>query len=407
VLLHKTASRVAAVTLSLLILGGCADEGSNPAAPGTEVTQDLLAKAADGHLAIVEDMVFWPWTAAAPIAPVDEARSDPINVIFVGEGADARTIRAALMTLPLERPTPLGADFGCTWNDAIGSVQLGYAEPGGWQGAAIQLQCGDYDPLRFHLRLYDMGEYTLGAVHWDLLITGTTDHQVLSWETAEQLLLADLIYGLGWGPVAPPAEINKTEGDWFRTIPAMIYGLLPPELTAVLDAVPGVDAEGSYGIANDGVAMIIGVPAGELPEDAVVIKRDLTIQFDQMIPKPFCATPTNPYVYVTGPVHFKQHTVATPSGKFLSTFHATGHLELTPFAPQMVDGEPQLLPSGKTYKVMVNEKVKGIVLDKHTLTSTFTMRFELPQKGPERGKLFLRGRVGPEGVLRHTMKLDC
>lgn len=68
-------------------------------------------------------------------------------------------------------------------------MQTAYDARAGWVGSAIQLQCGDYGPIRFHLRLFEAGDYTLANVHFELLIPNTTEHQVLSVELAEQLVV--------------------------------------------------------------------------------------------------------------------------------------------------------------------------------------------------------------------------
>ena len=82
--------------------------------------------------------------------------------------------------------------FDCTWEDAIGGHQGAYARETGWSGSAIQLQCGDYEGLRFHLRLFRAGERTIVNAHFETIIPATTEHQVLSWELAEQFAVGDL-----------------------------------------------------------------------------------------------------------------------------------------------------------------------------------------------------------------------
>ena len=72
---------------------------------------------------------------------------------------------------------------------------------------------------------------TLGNAHFELLIPGTTDHQVLSWELAEQLVTVDMVRsGLLAAAPGSTAPINAAPG--FRQIPAEIYNLLPAELRA-------------------------------------------------------------------------------------------------------------------------------------------------------------------------------
>ena len=144
---------------------------------------------------------FWPYTgtnfAGEP--------QDPINLIFFGQ-ADPRDIRAALLSLNGDRTAlgfPAEAPFNSTWDDAIGDVQTAYGATiggemalsptpargngpdrfcasRGWSGSAIQLACGAYEGMRFHLRLFKVGSWTLGNAHLDVSIPGTTEHQVIS-----------------------------------------------------------------------------------------------------------------------------------------------------------------------------------------------------------------------------------
>ena len=138
---------------------------------------------------------FWPYTGAG----LDGSASDPVNLIFVGQ-ADPVAIRNALLALDGERGgLPAGRAVQARWSDAMGDVQATYVDGEGWTGSVIQLQLGDYAPLRVHLRLFRVGapladgsSWTVGAAHFEVLIPGTADHQVLSWELAEQIVAADL-----------------------------------------------------------------------------------------------------------------------------------------------------------------------------------------------------------------------
>ena len=40
------------------------------------------------------------------------------------------------------------------------------------------------NPFRFHVRLFRQGEDTLGNAHFEFLIPGTAEHEVLSWDLA-------------------------------------------------------------------------------------------------------------------------------------------------------------------------------------------------------------------------------
>jgi len=171
----------------------------------------------------------WPFTGQT----LAGAPQDPINLIFAGE-ADPRSIRAALLSLSGDRTGvgfPATFPFDCTWKDAIGGLQTTYSETDRWEGSVIQLECGEYDPVRFHIRLFRAGPWTLANAHLDVLIPGTADHQVLTWELAEQLVMADFIRsGL---LAAPPAQSGPINPAPFREIPPVIYNGLPPGLRAL------------------------------------------------------------------------------------------------------------------------------------------------------------------------------
>ncbi len=68
-----------------------------------------------------------------------------------------RPVRVALMMLDGNRTAygfPPVAPFNCRWKEAMGANQTGYAMPSGSTASALQLECGDYGPVRFHLRLF-------------------------------------------------------------------------------------------------------------------------------------------------------------------------------------------------------------------------------------------------------------
>src|SRR5690606_11332242 len=109
--------------------------------------------------------------------------------------------------------------------------------------------------LRFHLRLYRQGDVTLGAVHFELLIPGTTEHQVLSWELAEQLVTVDLARsGLLGAPPSQTGAINAA--PTFRTIPAPIYNGVPVSLRAAIGG-PLANVPDPVGISTNGSATVL------------------------------------------------------------------------------------------------------------------------------------------------------
>lgn len=341
-----------------------------------------------------KSLELWPFTGT----DFSGIPSDPINLLFTGD-VDVRSLRAALMFLNGDR-TPSFPDvfpFNCTWRDAIGGIQTAYAQ--GWAGSAIQLECGPYDPLRFHLRFFDVGDWTLANVHFEVLIPGTTEHQVLSWELAEQLVLVDFLRSGVLDASVPLATTEAINPSPFGAIPVLIYNGLPVELRTLIGG-PLENVTAPVAIASDGRATILNV--AETVEGApLVARQDFVIQFDQVIPKPFCSSGTSGFVLVQGPVRLRQQVVVSASGNFVSQFHAQGHLDVTPVDPATS------APTGETYRARVVEHHRGIVTDEVTLVSSFQMQIEIPPSGSERGRLTIGLHVGPAQASHHSLDIQC
>lgn len=343
------------------------------------------------------DLEIWPFTTAS----LDGQTSDPINLIFQGE-PNPVAIRGALMALDGDRSAygmPNVAPFNCTWTDAIGDVQATWARPTGWAGSAIQLACGDYAPMRFHVRLFDVGSHLVGNAHFEVLIPGTADHQVLSWELAEQLVTVDLIRtGLldAAAPVTSTAQINPS--PTFRTIPAIIYNGLPVELRGLIGGPLG-DQSADVGITNNGSATRFNIASHyHGPMSGSV--QDFTLTYGQVIPKPFCA-PTPSYLYAAGPVHFRQTVQLTPGGKALGEFRAIGSLQLTPVDPST--GQP----SGATYSADVREQHGFAAGSDHNLAESFLRQAESPVTGPDRGVHVALIKVSSDGAENFQSSEKC
>jgi hypothetical protein len=307
------------------------------ARPGT-ITQDGSTPPSD--LASISygggSISFWPYTGAT----YDGVPSDPINLIFTGH-ADPVQIRAALIALDGDRSAfgmPPVPPFNSRWSDAMGDVQTSYAADGGWNGSVIQLALGDYGPIRFHLRLFRTGKtfgsdgvWTLGAAHFEALIPGTTEHQVLSWELAQQMVMVDLLRSGLLKAGTPPLSGPINQAPSFREIPGLIYNQLPPELIALLAAVgaPPQPVSGNVPIASDGQATILelekapAVPAGSTTQS-------FTVEFGQAIPKPLCSDGPFDWVYATGPVQFQKTVAVDEAGRFQYSARASGRLTVTP-----------------------------------------------------------------------------
>jgi hypothetical protein len=320
-------------------------------------------------------LTLWPFTSN----DISGTPQDPINLVFTGK-CDPRRIRAALMSLDGDR-TALGfppmPPFNSQWKDAIGDVQSGYGDDA-WTGGVIQLACGDYGPARFHIRLFTTGEWTVANAHFEVLIPGTADHQVLSWEVAEQFVIAEFMRsGLldASAPMLPTGQINPSP---FRTIPAIIYNGLPAELKALIGGPAGTVTD-DVPIGTDGHAMILNIGT-EVPIVPGREVQQLTITYGQVIPKPFCNTGAD-YVYVQGPVDLAQVVTITPELKYQFSFRAQGTLSVTPINP--LTGEP----IGPPLQANVSERHWGsFIPGDFAVTSMKTQRI-LPADAPGAGSL--------------------
>lgn len=343
---------------------------------------------------------FWPFLGT----DFSGTPQDPINLIFVGK-ADPRAIRAALLALDGDRTSvglPNVPPFNFTWSDnPSGDVETAYGTDIGWTGGPIQLACGPYGPIRFHLRLFDIGGWTVANAHFEVQIPGLSDHQVLSWELAERLVVADFIRSGLLDPDVPMMPTGQINPAPFREIPAQIYNLLPEDLKALIGGPPGQVSD-PVPIPTDGHATILNL-AQSAEGEPMVARRTFTIEFNQVIPKPFCSSGPFDYLYINGPVVFSQQVVMTPSGNYISQFQARGHLNLTPVDP--TTNPPT--PIGETYQALVLENHKGILTDQKTLASSFKMQLEIPPTGPFRGQLMVKLNVAMGGPYDYSIEVNC
>jgi len=138
-------------------------------------------------------------------------------------------------------------------------------------------------------------------------------------------------------PLVPAGTINDAP---FRTIPGVIYNGLPPELRQLIGGPIG-DVTDDVDIMTDGQAFILNLAS---KTDWVPDRQDLdfVLQYDQIIPKPFCSSGPYDYVKVTGPVSMRQISVLTAAGNYRFGFEAHGDLEVVPVNPMTGDvvGEP-------------------------------------------------------------------
>jgi hypothetical protein len=381
------------VPAAALVLAACsAADSTAPATPSFAQT----APVPDGVVVAAPAVAIYPYTLVNfSSAPGD--RFDPINLVFTGR-ADPREIRADLLALDGNRPgLPAAPFFGCVWRDAIGDMQTAYSAAGGWSGSAIQLRCGEFGPVRFHLRLFRAGDVTIANAHFEVLIENTADHQVLSWDLAEQLVVYDMARTglLGGAPSVTDAINTPTH----RAIPAVIFNLLPPELRALVTGSPDA-SEVDVPISNgDGRATIVPLGAAQsiVPGTFTEI---LPLTYGQVIPRPFCSTGPLDYVLVNGPVSLEKTVTVGTDGSFSSSFEASGRLEVTPVNP--LTGEP----TGAPYEAEIGEHQESRLDSDGEMVLATVRRTELPQGVTGRGRLQTRLKV--EGaVTQYTRSENC
>jgi hypothetical protein len=379
--------------LVALILAGCADT-EQPLGPDPEAAL-LRSGTADPGLVAIDlggaTRQLWAFASANLETP-----DDPINLILSG-AADPRNIRNALLALDGNRgaPFPPVFPFTCTWSDAIGGLMAGFGAESGWAGGAIQLQCGSYGPIRFHLRLFDLGDYTVANAHFEVVIPGTADHQVLSWELAEQLVTFDLAR-TGLLAAAPSATAPINPAPSHRAIPSVIYNGLPAELRALIGgpSVPAADV----GIASDGRATVFTL-AGQATPAPAPTGQVFTITYDQVIPKPFCDAGPGDFVLVRGPVTLEQHV--DPSDGYRMSFRARGELSVLPI--DLTTG----LPSGDPLRARISESQDTEAGDRGGEIRGVIAQYLLPRGEVEAGGLRIEIKVGLDRPAKYDRNDIC
>ncbi len=388
--------------LAVLTLGLLAACESNDSPLSTVASQGVFrtsgaaqAEAPAGLVTVAagtESINLWPY-----LTPDGETREDPLNLIFVGH-ANALQIRSALLALDGNRTAfgfPNVFPFNARWSDAAGGVQAAYAADA-WAGSVIQLQLGAYGPLRFHLRLFETGQpygdggtWTLGGAHFEVLIPGTPEHQVISWELAEQMVTVDLIRsGLLQTAPAPTGAINDAPS--YRTIAPVIYNGIPDALKVACGLPTGATAT-PVGIPTNGHATVFHLDGSPL-DAGDGSDQSFTIQFHQTIPKPFCSGGPADYFMVDGPVEVTKH-VLIEGGHYSYRSELSGALTATPVG------------GGDSFPVRIQDMQNGFIHGSSASVNASIKRIAPEDGGSELLMQWLN--VGTEGASQFRSQEQC
>ncbi len=393
--------KVATVVL-LAPVAACADSQGNPLDLPTDMEPEMSAvtpaPAPPPGLVSVsfgsETAEIFPWLGRDFAGLI----SDPVNLIFVGK-VDVVSLRAALMSLDGDRTDfgfPAGYPFDCTWTDASGDMLTAYSADGGWVSNPVQLQCGSYDPLRFHIRFFEAGTWILGGVHLDYLIPNTPYHQVLSWEVPKRLILADLQRSGLLDPSAPFAVVPLTAPGGVQEIPAALYNEIPEDLKTLAGLTPG-STTAPVPVMSDGQAAILNL-AKRAPVAAGETQSDFVVPFDMVVPKPFCPQSESDNVLIQGPLHLTTRTRVNSQGRLESHNTLRGELEVTPI--DVTTG----LPRGRSFRALISGMDNTGVGPNGSHVSATLKQMALP---PGTGQQTMHLVTGPNGLAYLTFRERC
>lgn len=401
---HTTRATLALAACPLFLLAACGEETPLVPQDAGDKARDVVREIGDAppaEQAVVmidgSPVVIWPYTGTS----FDGAAVDPVNVVFVG--ADPVQVRTALMGLDGDRSAfgiPPVAPFDAPWQDAIGGDVQTTCAPGGdgWVASIVQLTLGEYGPLRVHLRLFATGleiggrPVTLGGAHFELQIPGTTEHQVLSWELAEQIVTADMMRTGRLdmqAPLYPTGPINAAP-SW-RAIDPMIYNMLPPELVGLIQG-PAQPADAPVPLPSDGQGTVFSIVGAPVPAPGAWTHA-VTITYDQLVPRPFCAEGPGDWLMVAGPVDFRLRVEVSAEGVYTVHSSYEGVIEALPV--DLSGGAP--VPVGDPFTARVSGRTNGmlagsdgrIVADDRRFTheadgnQVLDQRLNVPRSGPK------------------------
>ena len=253
-------------------------------------------------------------------------------------------------------------------------MQSAWSSGDGWVANPVQLACGDYDPIRFHIRLFPAGNHwVMAGTHFDLHITGTADHRVISWELPEQLIVADFMRTGLLDPTNPLGSAFIYPTPSYKSIEPEIFNAMPVQLR-ILAGLPTGSAGAPVPVPADGFATILNV-AKRAPLDRGTYTDEFVLNYNQAVPRPFCSGGPLDFVFVTGPVRFEQRVRTNGHGSLESWQIARGDLMAMPVNP--LTGEP----TGPPFRARTEDLHTGLVTPGTFNAGAIISRIAFPPAG--------------------------
>ena len=246
----------------------------------------------------------------------------------------------------------------------MGYEHAAFVEPAGYVGGAVQLACVTPgaplgSPFRFHIRLFRSGPNTVGNAHYEFLVPGTAEHEVLSWDLAREFATFDMgrTGRLTEAPssvaMIPPGCVKAVRRPVFQALVAAGAG---PLLASLGLALP---ASGDVPIPTSGAARGF-VASLRVKRDSVRQATTTRVQYSIVVPKPFCATGPTDLVKLEGPLDFAMTVTTDRSGGYERSYVMGGTLTVTPLQVTSTG----IVPSGDPVTGLIFEQHRG-TLDDH------------------------------------------
>jgi hypothetical protein len=178
----------------------------------------------------------------------------------------------------------------------------------------------------------------------------------MSWELAEQIVVADLVRA-GLLASAPGSTGPISPAPGFRTIPPAIYNGVPDGLKMICGLPTGHSAT-PVPIPTNGAATVLKLGSSvALPSETQ--DQEFTLQYHQIVPRPFCSDGPYDYLLVDGPVSLRK-SVRVGGDRYEYDANIRGQLTATPV--DVTKNPPQ--PVGEPFPVLASDVQFGF-LDSH------------------------------------------